>query len=294
VERDGGRDWVSGKFGPSGLTKYDPLPGFLSPIMPVNCITEIQILHRTDMKKPKIVLFSLLLSSTATASDHLLPEESLFTGIYYENAFSLLSSRLDRMHGVNAFANAVVLPSFDQEYVVVFENSDDDYSIVCMQTERSMAAFQRLDELKAGTLRYSTPKETDDAIAQLKARLPENYLDVEAKIIEIEIDQELGRRLYTAWGKMLYETRYPAPDVLTRGSSASFAPGLDGTTYHFSFFHGGTPLSGWVWDYPSNGRVEKFIAITTAAKAACESKDPSAISVLSEKVQDLAAALKED
>lgn len=245
----------------------------------------------SDMKKLTLYLGSLLLVSPATAGDHLLPEESLFTGIYYEKAYSLLSSRLGRLHSSHAFANAVILPSFSREYAIVFEKVGDNYALVCMQTKQPMSAYQRLAELKDGTFRYGSPEDTEKAIAQLETELPENYMDVEAEVTEIELSGDLGRELYSAWGKMLYGTRYPPTGELTPESYATFSPGHDGTTYHFSFFHGGTPLSGWIWDYNSNGRVAKLIAVVASAKDACESNEVSTNSEFAEKVRDLAAAL---
>lgn len=236
----------------------------------------------------------LALHMPAAAQDHLLPEESLFTGIYHEQALSLLSSRLGRMHGLEAFANAVVLPSFSREYVVVFERTKgDEYKLVCMQTAQSMGGYQQLNQLKSGRLRVSEHGEdtTQKEIAKLEAALPEDHMNVEASVIEIELDQELGQDIYTVWGHMLYETRYPEPDKVTPESRASFGAGLDGTTYHFSFFHNHQPLSGWVWDYPADGRVAKLVALTEAAKEVCELGGENVTTILSEKVAALTKAL---
>ena len=246
-----------------------------------------------EMKKLIVLSIILMQSSLANAFDHLLPEQSIFTGIYYEKTFSMLSLRLGRMHGRDAFANVVVLPSFSRSYVVSFENYDAGYKLICMQTMQPMVAYQRLAELKAGTFRYSNDKETENVIAQLEAELPENYMDVEAEVIEIELDEVLGRKIYDAWGEMLYETRYPFPGALTTDSHAKFDPGNDGTTYHFSFFHDHTPLSGWVWDYSPDGRVAKLVAVVDAAKGVCESKDANVKLALSQSVKELVAAMAE-
>ena len=198
------------------------------------------------------------------------------------------------MHGIEAFANAVVLPSFSREYVILFERTkEDEYQLICMQTEQSMGGYQYLDQLKSGRFKASEDSEdiTQKEIAKLEAVLPENYMDVDVDIIEIELDQGLGRSIYTAWGKMLYETRYPEPNTVTPESRASFGVGLDGTTYHFSFFHNHQPLSGWGWDYSKNGRVAKLVSLTEAAKEVCESGGDNVNTVLLEKVTALTKAL---
>lgn len=197
------------------------------------------------------------------------------------------------MHDIHTFANVVVLPSFSRDYVVSFENREDDYLLVCMQTKISMGAYRELEWLETGVLQYPTEEKTQKEIAELKARLPTNIMDVEAEVVEIEIDPLIGRKLYSTWGRMLYDTHYPEPSEITPESHATFGPGYDGTYFHFSFFHNHTPLSGWIWDYPPEGRVAKLVAVTTSAKAACEANSESAMQQFTNSVETLAKAVAE-
>ncbi|MEO1136002.1 MAG: hypothetical protein AAFW68_05225 [Pseudomonadota bacterium] len=230
----------------------------------------------------------LLSSAPLAAQDHLLPEESLFTGIYYERALSLLSSRLGRMYGPEAFANVVVLPSFSREYVIVFEKSKaDEYKLVCMHTKQSMGSYQYLENLKSGRLTVFDGQvdQTEQEIARIESELPADYIDVEAVIVELHVDENVGRQLYKVWGRMLYETRYPKPESLEPGSRAPFGVGHDGTMHHFSFFHDFQPLSGLTWDYPANGRIAKLVELVSASKEACDATDQNVSRVLSTKLR---------
>lgn len=240
------------------------------------------------MKRFILALIFLFSSAPVTAQDHLLPEESLFTGIYYERALSLLSSRLGRMHGPDAFANVVVLPTFSREYVILFEKPEaGEYKLVCMHTKQSMGSYQYLESLKSGRLTVFDGQvdRTKQEIAQIESELPADYMDVEAVIVELDIDENVGRQLYEVWGRMLYQTRYPKPESLEPGSRAPFGVGYDGTMYHFSFFHDFQPLSGWTWGYPENGRVAKLVDLVTASKKACDQSDQNVSQVLSAKLR---------
>ncbi len=243
------------------------------------------------MRKILFVALALFSVAPVTANDHLLPEESIFAGTFGKEGLSYLAQRLGRMHDTHTFANAVVLPSFSKDYVVSFEKRADNYLLVCMQTKISMGAYRQLEWLKNGTFQYSTEEETQKAISELEARLPANFMDVEAEVIEIELAPVLGRKLYSAWGQVLYDTRYPAPGEITPETHANFGPGYDGTYFHFSFFHNYTPLSGWIWDYPPGGRVAKLVTVVTSAKAACEANNHGAMQEFTKSVDMLVEAL---
>lgn len=195
------------------------------------------------------------------------------------------------MSGRYAFAHAVVIPAFSREYVIAFEKEDSKYTLVCIRTKISLYAYQHLEEIKNDTLTFRDLEEQKQTIAELEATLPDDIMDVEAEVVEITLDETLGRKLHKAWGAMLYKTRYPEPESLEPGSHATFGPGFDGVYYHFSFFHGVEPLSGWVWDYKRDGLVGKLVAITEAAKESCDSEDKDT-RAFAEKVRDLSVALR--
>ena len=245
----------------------------------------------------RIMLMALALltavqtGAKAAAEDHLIPEASMFTNLFFEKTWSLMAQRLGRMSDLKAFAHAVVFPPFSQEYVIVFEEDAGKYSLVCMQLETPLFAYQMLEMIENGTFIYSDPEQKNAEITKLKRTLPENVNDVEAKITEIPLDEDLGKLLYVVWGQMLYQTRYPIPEVISPNSWPSFTPGEDGTYYHFSFFQNYTPLSGWTWGYIRGGLVDKFIDVTETANATCDSGNTDTSS-FEEKVIGLAAALE--
>ncbi|MEM8987817.1 MAG: hypothetical protein AAGC95_13960 [Pseudomonadota bacterium] len=233
------------------------------------------------------------LSAPASASDHLIPEASVFTQNYHAPTYSLYAKRLSRMSGINVFGNVFVAPAFENAFTVHFEEEEDEYTLVCMELEIGLYAYQLLAEMRAGTVKYETKEETLQQIDELEQNLPADVMDVEAKVIEVPLPSELGTELTRTWGQMLYQTRYPETDLAEEGY-ASFTPGEDGTYHHFSFFHGSMPLSGWIWDYPPNGRVAKLVEIVRVAKSTCNNDEARDLSALESSVAKLSQELSND
>ena len=190
----------------------------------------------------------------------------------------------------NVVGNVFVAPAFGNAFTVHFEEEEDEYTLVCMELEIGLYAYQLLVEMKAGAFEYETKEETLQQIDELERNLPADIMDVEATVIEVPLPSELGTELKRAWGQMLYETRYPETDLAEQGY-ASFTPGEDGTYHHFSFFHGSTPLSGWIWDYPLNGRVAKLVEIVRVAKSTCNNDEVRDLSALASSIRNLSLEL---
>jgi hypothetical protein len=170
------------------------------------------------MRIPLIIFLSVLtLAPIAEAGepDHLLPLDP-YPGGRHARYCDQLISRFKL--GSPFFAELVVRPSFDPEFVVRLHGKKEDKSFDT--TNQFFLTYSIADK----NIWYSMP-ENGDGRKQKKVKI---------STATVEIPKPLAVRIERLWEQMLLRTRYREQDV---SSSVERVIGTDGTTFEFSVWN---------------------------------------------------------
>lgn len=262
------------------------------------------------MKKLLALLFLLApMAVLAADDDHLVPEDSVFsrgmppppyfsfddgTGYdshdYYKSVLSVLNAAYER----DIVARLIVIPSFQNEYAIALSREDDAWKIIYLRPEIHIWKFKSLEQFKSDAVRArSLDGESRNAeiIEELEAELPETIEDVAVETCALEIDDALGRALYTLWSEMLFRTRHVDRRPVTPEGDETVRIGADGITYHYSFDYGIGALAGKVWSPDEKSITGKFVAIGKMMRDACESQNTGLFAEMRYDVEQLLAEL---
>ena len=248
-----------------------------------------------------LVLIILLLPKTlfAAEDDHLTPEDSVFsegafekyksTG-YYEKIVSLFRD----VYSPEVFGRAFVLPSFQNEHAIAVSLKGGLYSIHYLSSDTKIYDFEALAEYRRGDVRITDENGNslvDDQIAFLESSLPSSIEDVVITSCKLEIDETLGKMLYTLWSEMLFRTRHADRRPVTPDGEQLLVIGADGVSYHYSFDYGVDVLTGKTWSPDKDSITGRFVAITDLMGPACTKKDDGALLEIRNITEQLLADL---
>ncbi|MEM6852180.1 MAG: hypothetical protein AAF527_10650 [Pseudomonadota bacterium] len=195
-----------------------------------------------------------------------------------------VASVLKDLYVQNAFANVLVIPSFEPEYGLALLRRDNKATLLRLEAGAHLWSFEYLDAYRSGEEKEMRDGEdqTQKAIEELEANLPASRAETPIERCELALPDDLSERLFILWGEMLFRTRHVDRRPVKRDMKPP-RPGLDGTTYHFTFtfgvdqvgdyFMGGDRLAGWTWSPSPDSTTGRFVAITELLEAACASKD---------------------
>ncbi len=231
-------------------------------------------------KALRVFIFLLTAFTSASAQDHLEPENSIFSEFSSRGGYYGFHKYHDDVLTVlrEAFANgvvarAIVFPSFEPEFAVVIRKEDDRYTILHLEPEKQIWSswHERYDDIG----RLAPSPETKDSNER------DTPSEINVRRCEMPIPNDLGEALTDLWVTMLRQTRFPN----RRGI------GLDGVTFHFSAedIDGRQWLAGKIWTPRGDTATAKFAEITLELKDSCLSSDASRYSILLEKVDALSA-----
>ena len=195
--------------------------------------------------KTHLIALALLFAvrAPATAQDHLVPDTSVFADP---------DSYLLKIRHVFAPAfepditlRALVLGSFDKEYIVGLRIGDAGAEAFLLEASSSIWDTELLEMYKTGEIGPAMtldgkeiPLEQDEEYKALKKRTPADYRDIKAVRRAKPLPRDLTEGIKKLWDVMLLGVRHPEEE----------RDGLDGTTYHFSaWVQGRGDLSGHIW-----------------------------------------------
>lgn len=188
-----------------------------------------------------IILIMFLISNSSFAADHLVPEESQFTGIFLPQYYGKVLEVYSETNDENVIARTIVFPSFSPEYALAIKKEDDKYVVVHLQTKNQV---------------WSGYNET------------ENGRDYNVNRCEKVINSDLAKRILAIWKIMLLNTKYNEDPI----------SGLDGTTYHFSMrSHNryGWSFAGKAWSPEENSKVGLYVDISDRLISFCKDESNS-------------------
>ena len=209
-----------------------------------------------------------------------------FVDSYHANVVKVLRGA----YGRHTFARVVVMPSLQNEYAVALAHSDDEFRVLHVEADQSIWAYSYF-EMFIAERDASTDKKLSVEDEELMSLLPKRIADYTVTKCEKTIPHDLGHKLYSLWGEMLFRTRYPDQRPLKFGGTRSLPPGLDGVNYDFSFDYSGQTLAGHIWSPSETSPTGKFVHITGLLKEACHSDDPAIFQNITTKVDTLADEL---
>ena len=237
------------------------------------------------------------LPAHARDDEHLLPEDSAFSlheyqrgqpnyADYYTNVLSVL----DEAFAPGVFARAIVLPSFQEEYAIAILRTQGDYEIIHLQPELQIWQFEVLEIYKNGRVRIlgdDDGAQVLEEIRELEQLLPQSLEDVAVERCERPISADLGERVHSLWGEMLFRTRYPDRRPVRIDGDHTINFGVDGTTHHFSFDYQSQRLAGKTWSPMPDSVAGKFVAISDLLVEYCHSDEEKLLNTLSAKIDEL-------
>ena len=254
------------------------------------------------MKKLLILLAVFSTSAIASEDEHLLPEESVFLHPFYaefSDYHADVVTVFKTLFELEYSARVVVIPSHENEYAIGVSRENNRYEISYLVSGTNIWAFQRLGDYKSGKIKSYKKQDgkridtTADSIKSLEEELPESISDVEVEECNFPIDRSLGESLYVLWTEMLFRTRYI--DHRPYKLDDLHKPKIEwhGTTYHYSFNHSASPMSGQITSPEETSITGRFVTITKMLRDACTSKDKVLLTTLDIEVQKLLSDLEQ-
>jgi len=231
----------------------------------------------------KFALPILILSAIAHASDHLEPEDSPFSEVYFPEYMGLVLEYLDAGYDENIKVRLIAMPSFSPEYTVGIKRADKKYSIFYEAPVIQLWEYQMLIQMdEREVLARDSQGDTvkDAELEELRKKLPKNPMNIPRKQCEREIPRVLAKEIQFIWQEMLYDTRY----------NREGGYGRDGVNYHFSAPVDGRVLAGKIWSPEQNHRTGKLVEVSDLMMEYCLDTQRNA-SKLIKKVRVLHAEL---
>ncbi len=183
------------------------------------------------------------LAHPASAQDHLIPDASAFADPdgYLLKCRHVFAPAFEH----DIALRALVLKSFEKEYVVGLQIGDAGAQAVVLEASSSIWDTELLEMYKTGEIGPTTtpdgkeiPLEQDEEYKALKRRTPADYHAIKSVRRARPLPRDVADAIKALWKVMLLEVRHPKKS----------ADGLDGTTYHFSAgVEGRGDLSGHIW-----------------------------------------------
>jgi hypothetical protein len=218
-----------------------------------------------------ITLF-VALAGAAGAQDHLTPDTSAFADPdrYLLKIRHIFAPAFEG----DIKVRALVLPSFEKEYLVGLQVGDAGAQVFVLEASSSIWDTELLEMYKSGEIGLATtldgkeiPLEQDEEYKSLKKRTPADYRLIKAVRRAQPIPKDVADGVEALWEAMLLNVRH----------SKNPHDGLDGTTYHFSaWIEGRGDLSGHVWTPEPESKTGQLAGLARAmadfARGTCSLK----------------------
>jgi len=230
------------------------------------------------MKTTAIAICALVFATSAFADDHLEPEYSIVGGQEWsQNYDNIIVGVLHEAYERDVIARMVTIPSFQAESAVGIRKKGDRYTIFVLSPATHLWGYQILADMQNQRDAKGNPAPDIKGAAELSKEIPADWHDVKVNHCEVDIDAGLSQKLSDVWGKMLMQTRYPAP---------SDTVGVDGVIFHF-YSYG---KAGQIWS-PSGGQTRALVDIAETMSAYCVDKKNSTLISLTNKANKLSEDL---
>lgn len=233
---------------------------------------------------PTFLVAASILAGSASANEHLWPEDSQFTRASLPPGATLLAPYHEMIINVlkGAFeedvkVRLVAMPSFTPEYAVGIRETGDVYKIFHLASGAQLWSYENLRLLHEIADSNAIPSEAEhiaEAIAQYESELPTDYRNVETTYCEIEISSDLGENIVTIWENLLLRTTYGDRPPL----------GRDGIDYHFSMRANGRSMAGKVWEPDPQSTTGAMVSMTDSMKNLCLTGDRNLLAQLEPQV----------
>jgi hypothetical protein len=238
------------------------------------------------------VLLTLLVLALhpSLASDHLEPEDSLFSGVLFEDYTKMVLEALGEAYDERVVVRMVAFPSFHPEFAVAIRESSGTYTVLRLAPEKQLWAYKTKDLMKSGQIQKVTESghhvKPNDEIAKIEKDYPANFRDVRIMKCSAPIDAPIANDIRRVWELMLLNTRYSTDAHL----------GMDGTDYHFSMpgAMGRESCAGKTWSPPKDSPPRQLVDIATSLADFClKESDRATIAVrLKDQVSRLLTTLE--
>src|SRR5262245_46182558 len=238
-----------------------------------------------------ILALSVLAPHPSVASDHLEPEDSLFSGgVFLEDYTKMVLEALGEAYDKDVIVRMVAFPSFHPEFAVAIRESSGTYTVLRVSPEKQLWAYKTKDLMKSGQIEKITESgqhvKPKDEIGKIEREYPPNFRDVPIMKCSVPIDAPIVNDIRRAWERMLLNTRYATDARL----------GMDGTEYHCSMpraMSRGT-CAGKTWSPPKDSPPWQLVEIANSLGDYClKESDRAAIGVrLKQQVSQLLKTLE--
>jgi hypothetical protein len=193
-------------------------------------------------------------------------------------------------YGADVQLRALVMPSFETEYLVGLRRTNRGYEIFALRPVRQQVwVYQLIKAYRSGragvmNVDIADPKsvprdDTADEIARLEKDLPADPADLPLNRCSVPVEARLAADLTKAWRNMLEAVR----------SDEDLMAGVDGTSYVFSMEFEGRALAGETWT-PSEGTAPaKLALLADTMRRYCETRDAGLLPEIGRLGRGLAA-----
>jgi hypothetical protein len=206
------------------------------------------------------VALLVVLAHPTSAQDHLIPDTSVFADP---------DSHLLKCRHVFAPAfkddvtlRALVLGSFEKEYVVGVEVGDAGAQAFVLEASSSIWDTELLEMYKTGEIGRTitpdgkeVPLEEDEGYKELKKRTPADYRTITPIRRARPLPRDLADGIKMVWEVMLLDVRHPKRS----------GDGLDGVEYHFSAsVQERGDISGHIWSPGAESKTGQLARLAEA------------------------------
>lgn len=206
-----------------------------------------------------VLAFLMLMAQSATAQDHLIPDNDVLVD---PDSYKLKVRHVFR----DAFENRVtirviVLPSFKDEYAVGLREKDGTSEVFLLEPSSRIWATELLEMYEEGKIRMvatggkQVPLEENEHYKALKETAPADYRQIKARRKARPIPADVAKNIKAIWDEMLLSVRHPAEPML----------GADGVMYYFSAsipWRG--DISGHIWSPEPDSKTGRLVALANS------------------------------
>lgn len=192
--------------------------------------------------------------------DHLVPDHSVYAEPFLMD-YALMVSELLPPEEMEV-ARVLVFPSFDPEYAISIQKTNEKYILEVRQPLKSYWGYKSIEFMKSGStkiIKDGQSKIDDEGIARLEKEYPSSPRDLPVNRCSVLLKSSIATDILKIFERELFRVKNPEKD----------SGGLDGTTYHYSMKKGLRTLSGQTWSPSSELPTGKLVSITDSLYESC-------------------------
>jgi hypothetical protein len=228
---------------------------------------------------PLLIFFSVAACAQTSASDHLVPDESLYSAERFENYYRAVNNVLTQLEPEGSIARVIVRPSFFPEYVVGISVDPESDSNFESENDKYFVFSRRLDKQLWGDeqsiLSFSEFAGIEIATQKVQLAVPPHQRCTR------QIDRSLGKSIQSVFEEMLLRTRYERNPGM----------GADGAFYHFGTVGPGRWITGQTWSPKPHTKPGYLVEIVRSMSSYCEGEKGAGVSELETLVESLLGKL---